>query len=47
MTRVLSENPYSLSTILEALLSALHRDTRPAKPGLEPEDVPCPALQQI
>ena len=47
MTRVLSENPYSLSTILEALLSALQRDTRPAEPGLEPEDDPCPALQEI
>lgn len=47
MTRVLSENPYSLSTILDALLSALQRDAGLAKPGLEPEDVPCPALQQI
>ncbi|MBZ5706387.1 MAG: hypothetical protein LAN63_13640 [Acidobacteriia bacterium] len=47
MRRVLSENPYSLSTILEALLSALQRETSPAEPGRESEDVPCPALQEV
>jgi hypothetical protein len=47
MQRVLSENPYSLSTILEALLSALHRETGPAEPGRDSEDVPCPALQEV
>jgi hypothetical protein len=35
--RVLSENPYSLATILEALLSALGPETTPGKRGTEME----------
>jgi hypothetical protein len=48
LKRVLSENPYSLATILDALLSALERTTKPAEPALDSEgDVLSPVLQEV
>jgi hypothetical protein len=38
MQRVLSENPHSLTAILEALLSALRRPSVPCKPAMESLD---------
>jgi hypothetical protein len=45
--RVLGDNPYSLSVILDALLSALQRDTTPVESKLEREGVLRSALQEV
>jgi hypothetical protein len=47
ISRVLSENPYSLSVILDALLSALQRDTNPVESKMEREGVLHPVLQEV
>lgn len=45
--RVLGENPYSLSVILDALLSAVQRDTNPVESRMEPEGVLRSVLQEV
>ncbi|HVO80999.1 MAG TPA: hypothetical protein VMT28_09720 [Terriglobales bacterium] len=45
--RVLSENPYSLSAILDALLSALERDPSRTESGMEADGVLRPIPQEI
>ena len=45
--RVLGENPYSLSVILDALLSALQRDTDPVESRMDLEGVLRSVLQEV
>jgi hypothetical protein len=47
ISRVLSENPYSLSVILDALLSALQRDTNAVESKMESEGVLRSVLQDV